>query len=56
MIALVKFLLGAGLKCVLTNHFCQYPVEHYFGKQRGIGRRSDNPTMYTVTAVLAISV
>ena len=46
MIALIKFLLGAGLKFVLTNHFCQDPVEQYFGKQRGIGRRSDNPTIY----------
>ena len=46
MIALTKFLLGAGLKFVSTNHFCQDPVEQYLGKQRGIGR-SDNPTMFT---------
>ena len=47
MMALIKFLLGAGVKFVLTNHFCQDPVEQYFGKQREIGRRSDNPTIYT---------
>ena len=47
IIALIKFLLGAGVKFVLTNHFCQDPVEQYFGKQRSIGRRSDNPTIYT---------
>ncbi len=46
MIDLVKFLLNAGMKYVLTNHFCQDPVEQYFGKQRSIGRRSDNPTIY----------
>ncbi len=45
-IALIKFLLGAGVKVVLTNHFI-LPGEQYFGKQRGIGRRSDNPTIYT---------
>ena len=46
MIDLVKFLLNAGVGYVLTNRFCQDPVEQYFGKQRGMGRRSDNPTIY----------
>ena len=46
MIDLVKFLLNAGVGYVLTNRFCQDPVEQYFGKQRGMWRRSDNPTIY----------
>ena len=46
LIELVKFLLNSGIDYVLTNRFCQDPVEQYFGKQRGIGRRSDNPTIY----------
>ena len=44
---MVQFLLSAGVKFVLTNHFCQHPVEQCFGKQREIGRRSDHPTIYT---------
>ena len=28
---------------VLTERFCQDPVEEFFGKQRQLGRRSDNP-------------
>ena len=27
----------------LTECFCQDPVEEFFGKQRQLGRRSDNP-------------
>ena len=38
-----KFLLQEGMEFVLTERFCQDPVEEYFGKQRKIGRRSDNP-------------
>ena len=40
MIALVRFLLESGMEYILTNRFCQDPVEQYFGKQRAIGRRS----------------
>lgn len=39
----VKFLLEEGMEFVLTERFCQDPVEEYFGKQRQLGRRSDNP-------------
>ena len=46
VIDLVKFLLNVGVGYVLTNRFCQDPVEQYFGKQRGMWRRSDNPTIY----------
>ena len=38
-----KFLLSEGMEYVLTERFCQDPVEEYFGNQRKIGRRSDNP-------------
>ena len=38
-----KFLLGEGMDYVLTERFCQDPVEEFFGKQRQLGRRSDNP-------------
>eukprot|EP00112_Aurelia_sp_Birch-Aquarium-sp1_P022151 Seg6146.2 transcript_id=Seg6146.2/GoldUCD/mRNA.D3Y31 product="Transposable element P transposase" protein_id=Seg6146.2/GoldUCD/D3Y31 len=45
MIELVRFLLHPGMKYVFTSRFCQDPVEQYFGKQRAVGRRSDNPTI-----------
>ena len=30
---------------VLTEHFCQDPLENYFGKQRSLGSWKDNPSM-----------
>jgi len=41
-----QFLLQEGMEFVLTERFCQDPVEEYFGKQRKIGRRSDNPDIH----------
>eukprot|EP00794_Sanderia_malayensis_P013602 gene13602-15013_t len=38
-----KFLLGEGMEFVLTERFCQDTIEEYFGNQRKLGRRSDNP-------------
>lgn len=38
-----KFLLEEGMEYVLTKRFCQDPVEEYFGSQRKLGRRTDNP-------------
>ena len=38
-----KFLLQEGMEYVLTERFCQDPIEVYFGSQRKIGRRSNNP-------------
>ena len=35
------------MEFVLTERFCQDPVEEYFGNQRGLGRRSDNPDLKT---------
>ena len=43
LIECVKFLLNEGMEYVLTERFCQDPVEEYFGNQRKLGRRSDNP-------------
>ncbi len=34
LIDVVKFLLRNGASYVLTNRFCQDPVEEYFGRQR----------------------
>ena len=31
---------------MLTECFCQDVLEEYFGRQRGIGRRNDNPTVF----------
>ena len=42
----VKFLLNEGMEYVLTERFCQDPVEEYFGAQRKLGRCSDNPDFY----------
>lgn len=42
-----KFLLHEGMEFVLTERFCQDPVEEYFGNQRKLGRRSDNPDIRT---------
>lgn len=41
----VKFLLNHGVSYVLTEKFCQDDLKNYFGKQRSLGRRRDNPNM-----------
>ena len=41
-----KFLLSKGMAFVLTNRFNQGVVEEYFGRQRSLGRRSDNPNIW----------
>jgi hypothetical protein len=41
----VIFLLSNGVPYVLTERFCQDALENYFGKQRAIGRRKDNPNV-----------
>ena len=43
VIEAVKFLLSVGMPYVLTERFCQDQLEEYFGNQRTLGRRSDNP-------------
>lgn len=47
VIEVTKFLLGEGMEFVLTERFCQDTVEEYFGNQRKLGRRSDNPDIHT---------
>ena len=42
----VKFLLQSGMPYILTERFNQDNVEEYFGEQRSMGRRSDNPNMH----------
>ena len=39
----VKFLLGEGMEYVLLERFCQDVLEEYFGNQRKLGVRNDNP-------------
>ena len=43
LLFILKFLLGEGMEYVLTERFCQDTLEEYFGNQRKLGRRSDNP-------------
>ena len=45
IIELVKFLLNHQVEYVLTERFCQDPLENYFGRQRSMGARKDNPTL-----------
>ena len=41
------------LSYVLTEGFCQYPFENYFGKQRSSGAHKDKPPSVTL-AIMAI--
>ena len=34
-----------GVTCVLSERFCQDPLESFFGKQRYKGGRSENPSV-----------
>ena len=43
-----KFLLQQGIPYILSERFCQDDLENYFGKQRAILRRCDNPTVRDV--------
>ena len=45
IIELVKFLLNHQVEYVLTERFCQDPLENYFDRQRSMGARKDNPTL-----------
>ena len=44
VIEATKYLLQQGFKFVLTERFRQDLLEEYFGRQRSIGCRNDNPT------------
>lgn len=43
MIEATKFLLNEGMEFVLTERFGQDALEEYFGNQRKLGKRCDNP-------------
>ena len=45
LVECVQFLLGRGLPYVLTKVFCQDYLEIYFGKQRAVSCRKDNPNL-----------
>ena len=45
VIELVQFLLDHDVRYVLTERFCQDPLENYFGRQRSMGARKDNPSL-----------
>lgn len=42
---IVPFLLENGFQYVFSEKFCQDDLENYFGRQRAIGRRKDNPSV-----------
>ena len=42
----VPYLLRNGFEYVLSGKFCQDDLENYFGHQRAIGHRKNNPTVY----------
>lgn len=43
---MTRFLLEVeGVQFILSERFCQDPLEEFFGHQRSKGGRSDNPTV-----------
>ena len=47
VIEATQFLLESGMPFVLTEKFNQDVLEEYFGRQRALGRRSDNPSLHS---------
>ncbi|XP_014677400.1 PREDICTED: uncharacterized protein LOC106817251 [Priapulus caudatus] len=47
VIEATRYLLNNGVEFVFTNVFCQDPIEEHFGRHRGLGRRCDNPNLWT---------
>ena len=44
-VEMARFLLKLpGVKYLLSERFCQDPLEEFFSQQRAQGRRNDNPT------------
>ncbi|XP_056007180.1 uncharacterized protein LOC125647649 [Ostrea edulis] len=41
-----RYLLQQGVPYVLSNVFCQDPLEEHFGRHRGLGTHHDNPTIH----------
>ena len=42
---LPKLLFDISLSNVLSERFCHDPLENWFGRQRSLGSRKDNPIM-----------
>ncbi|KAK7505178.1 hypothetical protein BaRGS_00003748 [Batillaria attramentaria] len=40
-VGVTKYLLSQGVPFVLSNKFCQDPIEEHFGRHRGMGRTAD---------------
>ena len=45
IIDIIKYLLNHNVQYVFTEKFCQDPLENYFGRQRSMGHRRDNPSI-----------
>ena len=45
VIEATQVLLQHQVKYLLTESFCQDPLENYFGRQKSLGLRKDNPSM-----------
>ena len=45
-VEVTKYLLSHDVKYILSNVFCQDPLEEHFGRHRGMGQRSDNPNLW----------
>ena len=45
MVALVRTLLQRGLSCISTRRIFQDSLEAYFGHQRALGKRHQNPSI-----------
>ena len=45
VIATTQFLFWHQVKYVLTKRFRRDPLENWFGRQRSLGLRKDNPSM-----------
>ena len=47
MVEATQFLLRSGVDFVLSNRFCQDPLEADFGRHRCLGIRAENPTLWS---------
>ena len=52
----VRYLLENGVAYVLSERFCQDDLENYFGRQRAIGRRRNNPSVRPIQGNVQASV
>ena len=48
IIEAIQFLLWHQVKYVLTERFCQNPLENWFGRQRSLGSRKYNPSIASI--------